>query len=157
MSERLSIPGRLGKMGRSFTRGAPIIGRTHARAYKLTRGRLFKRWFGAPVMLLEAPGRKSGKPRETTVLCLRDGPGRYAVVGSNGGSDRPPAWWLNAEAAGRATLTVDGRRFPATLRVTDGDERERLWRGFVDMYPAADEYTRFTSRRFPIGVFEAEN
>jgi F420H(2)-dependent quinone reductase len=127
--------------------------RLHARLYRASGGRLGRKWFGAPVMALETVGRKSGKPRSTAVLYLRDGDD-LVVVPSNAGSTRVPAWWLNLQAAGEGFATVRGERRRVRPRVAEGSERDRLWREFVRMYPQAEDYTGFTEREFPVVVLE---
>ncbi|HEV2814062.1 MAG TPA: nitroreductase/quinone reductase family protein, partial [Solirubrobacteraceae bacterium] len=123
------------------------------RLYRASRGRLGRAWLGAPVMALETVGRKRGKPRSTAVLYLRDGDD-LVVVPSNAGSSRVPAWWLNLEAAGEGHATVGGERRRVRPRVAEGEERDRLWREFVRMYPQAEDYTGFTERQFPVVVLE---
>ena len=49
---------------------------------------------------------------------------------------------------------IDGRRSRVRPRVLAGGERDRLWRAFVEMYPQADDYTRFTDRELPLIVLE---
>lgn len=128
--------------------------RIHARLYKATGGRFLPRWFaGAPVMVLETVGRRSGKPRSTPTLYLRDGEA-LVVVASNAGADRVPAWWLNLLDAGEATAVIGGDRRRVRPRVVEGEERRRLWEAFVEMYPQAQEYTRFTDREFPVVALE---
>jgi hypothetical protein len=39
-------------------------------------------------------------------------------------------------------------------RLLSGAERDRLWRAFVDMYPQAEHYTRFTDRELPLIALE---
>jgi deazaflavin-dependent oxidoreductase (nitroreductase family) len=111
------------------------------------------RWFGAPVLVLETVGRKSGEPRSTPVIYLRDEAG-FVVVPANGGSDRVPAWWHNLRAAGMGNVVVEGERMAVAPRVTEGEERERLWRAFAEMYPSLDDYTGMTDRSLPIVVLE---
>jgi F420H(2)-dependent quinone reductase len=139
----MASTGPLGRLG----------SRIHARLYRATRGRIGRRWFGAPVMTIETVGRKSGKPRETAVLSIREGE-TFVVVPSNAGSSRVPAWWLNLRAAGEGAVVVRGRRHRVRPRVVEGEERERLWRVFADAYPQLDDYTRFTEREFPVVVLE---
>jgi F420H(2)-dependent quinone reductase len=130
--------------------------RLHAALYRLTRGHFLPRWFaGAPVMVIETPGRKSGMPRKTPILYLRYGDALVAMA-SNAGSDRSPDWWLNLRAAGEATVVIGTERRRVRARLLEGDERERVWREFVEMYPQAEDYTRFTDRQFPLVALEPE-
>jgi deazaflavin-dependent oxidoreductase (nitroreductase family) len=125
----------------------------HARLYRRTGGRFVPKWFGAPVMVLETVGRKSGKPRATPVLHLRDGD-RLVVMASNAGHHRTPAWWLNLREAGEGVAVIAGERTRVRPRIPEGEERERLWEGFKRMYPAAEDYLGFTDREIPLVVLE---
>src|SRR2546423_10275080 len=73
--------------------------RLHAAAYSRTRGRFVPRWFGAPVLVLETVGAKTGRPRATPVIYARRG-NDLIVMASNAGHPRTPAWWLHLRAAG---------------------------------------------------------
>lgn len=73
--------------------------RFHVRVYRRTSGRVGGRWLGAPVLLLEVAGRRTGKLRETPVIYLMDR-GVPVVMPANAGHRRPPAWWLNLRDAG---------------------------------------------------------
>ena len=125
----------------------------HARLYRATKGRFMPKWFGAPVMVLETVGRKSGKPRATPVLCLLDGD-NIVVQPANAGSDRTPAWWLNLRDAGEGVAVIAGERRKVKPRPASDEEHERLWPEYLRMYPAAEDYRRFTDRELPLIVLE---
>jgi deazaflavin-dependent oxidoreductase (nitroreductase family) len=127
--------------------------RLHARLYRLSGGRVVARWFGAPVLVLETVGRRSGKRRAAPVLYLRDGE-RYVVLAANAGADRAPAWWLNLREAGEARVVVGQHRARVRPRRLEAREARRLWSAFVTMYPAAAEYRRMTSRDLPLVALE---
>jgi deazaflavin-dependent oxidoreductase (nitroreductase family) len=128
--------------------------RAHARLYRRTRGRAGRRWInGAPVLVLETIGRRSGKPRPTPVIYARDG-ARLVVSAANAGAKRTPAWWLNLRERPAATVELGDRRFPVRARLAEGAERERLWALLRDVAPAIEEYRRFTSREFPVVSLE---
>ncbi|MFL6085100.1 MAG: nitroreductase/quinone reductase family protein [Mycobacterium sp.] len=46
------------------------------------------------------------------------------------------------------------RRMRVRPRLLAGAERDRVWRAFVDMYPQAEHYTRFTDRELPLIALE---
>jgi deazaflavin-dependent oxidoreductase (nitroreductase family) len=128
--------------------------RLHARLYQLTRGRFIPRWWaGAPVMVLETRGRRSGELRRSPVLYLWDGDA-VVVCASNAGASRTPAWWLNLREAGEGTTVIGSERTRIWPRVLEGAERERLWKAFAEMYPQLDMYTEFTERPFPLVALE---
>jgi deazaflavin-dependent oxidoreductase (nitroreductase family) len=128
--------------------------RLHARLYRWSGGRFLPRWFhGAPVMLLETVGRRTGRPRANPVLYLEHGD-HLVVLAANAGADRTPAWFLNLQAAEEGIAVIGGRRRHVRPRLITGAERERLWGEFVAMYPQAEHYTRFTDRPLPLVALE---
>lgn len=148
------IARRLNFIANRRRRSQTLWTRIHAGLYRLTRGRFVPRWFaGAPVLVLETVGRRSGQRRAVPVLYLADG-NSFVVLASNAGTDRYPAWWFNLKDAGEASIVVRGSRKRVRPRLLEGAERERLWREFVAMYPQAEEYTRFTDREFPLVALE---
>lgn len=127
--------------------------RLHARVLRLSRGRLLPRWFGAPVLVLETVGRRSGQPRATPVLYARLDDA-FVVMPASAGSDRTPAWWLNLRAAGRGTVLVGGRRLDVVPRVLEGAERDAARAALLAVYPAAEHYEGFTARAIPFVALE---
>jgi F420H(2)-dependent quinone reductase len=142
---------------RRWPRMQRTMGRLHARLYRISGGRFISRWFaGAPVMVLETVGRRSGQPRSTPVLYLRDHDA-LVVLAANAGADRTPAWWLNLREAGTGDVVIGRRRMRVRPRLLSGAERDRLWRAFVEMYPQAEHYTRFTNRVLPLIALEPDH
>jgi deazaflavin-dependent oxidoreductase (nitroreductase family) len=130
-----------------------IWSRFHAWSYRRVDGRVVGRWFGAPLVVVQTVGRRTGKARETPVIALPEGSG-FFVLAANAGNDRPPAWWLNLEAAGAGHVVTGGTRLAVRPRVAEGEERERLWARIVDAYPAAAHYPDYTDRPLPVVVLE---
>jgi len=106
-----------------------------------------------PVLVLTTTGRRSGRSRSVPVGFLRHGRG-FAVLASNAGSDRPPAWWLNLQADPAATVLADRRRTAVLARQTTESEDRELWSTFARLNPGFDEYRRLTTRRIPVVVLE---
>jgi F420H(2)-dependent quinone reductase len=69
----------------------------HRQVYARTRGFIGHRWTGFPCLLLTTTGRKSGE-RRSSVLTYVELDGDPVIAASNGGSTRPPAWFLNITA-----------------------------------------------------------
>jgi deazaflavin-dependent oxidoreductase (nitroreductase family) len=130
--------------------------RTHVRILRATKGRLrFGFLFGGdmPVLALTTTGRKSGEQRSIAVAYLPHGES-YAVVASNAGSNRMPAWWLNLQAKPDAQVDAQGERVGVRARVAEGDEREELWRRFVDANQSYERYRGYTQRELPVVVLD---
>jgi F420H(2)-dependent quinone reductase len=134
-------------------RGLRLAGRFNIAVYRLSRGRLMARVGRAPVLLLTTTGRRSGQSRTAPLLYLDDG-GRFIVIGSNAGNPRPAAWALNLQANPEAEVEIRGRRRPVRARVTEGTEREELWRRMNEQYGGFEDYRARTSRDIPVLVLE---
>ena len=141
-----------------FTMGIPgwalrLIGKWNVPIYRATKGRVGGRVGKAPVLLLTTTGRKSGQPRTSPVLFLRDGE-RLVVIGSNAGNVKPPAWALNLVANPDATVEVKAERREIRARVAEGEERDELWRKMNEQYDGFDDYKQKTSRDIRLFVLE---
>jgi deazaflavin-dependent oxidoreductase (nitroreductase family) len=123
--------------------------RAQVRLYRRTGGRIANTVKGAPVLLLDHVGRKSGQERTSPVLYLGDG-NDLVIVASRGGSDATPAWWLNLKASPDTTVTVGPERRRVHAREASGEEKQRLWPRLVEMFPDFAAYQRRTSRDIPV-------
>ncbi|MCL2769567.1 MAG: nitroreductase family deazaflavin-dependent oxidoreductase [Solirubrobacterales bacterium] len=138
-------PGSLGLKALNVMTGVNVA------LYRLTGGRLGGRMAGAPVLLLEHVGRKSGRHRTTPLLYMTDGED-LVIVGSRGGSHATPAWWLNLQASPATTVQVGRERRSVLARQASHEERAQLWPGLVAMYSDYDVYQRRTQREIPVIV-----
>jgi deazaflavin-dependent oxidoreductase (nitroreductase family) len=111
------------------------------------------KWFGAPVLVLETVGRRSGEPRATPLVFARDGD-RLVVAPASGGTNTSPAWWLNLKAAGEGVVVIGGERRRVQPRVAEGDERQRLWGKLCDAYPPNRDYVEMLGRELTVVVLE---
>lgn len=100
---------------------------------------------GAPTMLLETTGRKSGQPRLSPLLFARDGDS-IIVVGSNFGQEHHPAWTANLIANPRAVVIAGGARVPVVATLLEGDAAEAAYRSMVEVTAVYAEYRNRTDR-----------
>ena len=100
---------------------------------------------GAPILLLETTGRRSGQPRLSPLLFARDGDG-VIVVGSNFGQAHHPAWTGNLLAEPSAVVVVGGQRIPVAAALLEGEEAEAAYRKMVELTPVYASYRGRTDR-----------
>jgi deazaflavin-dependent oxidoreductase (nitroreductase family) len=128
-----------------------VFTRLSAAAFSLTKGRIAGTFLGAPVLILHHVGRKTGTARRTPLVYIEDGPD-LVVVGSRGGSDHTPSWWLNLQANPDTTVELRGGRtlHVRAEQVPEGPARERLWARAVQVFPKYELAEVRTQRRIPL-------
>ncbi|MFC7978790.1 nitroreductase family deazaflavin-dependent oxidoreductase [Streptomyces cinereoruber] len=126
---------------------------THVRRYLASDGASGHIWYGKPTLVLTTRGRTSGALRRTGLIYGEDG-GNFVVVGSNGGSDRNPQWYLNLLADPRARIQVAADVHEVVAREAEGEERDRLWDAMAAIFPQYKSYRKKTERRIPVVVLE---
>ena len=127
------------------------FGDFHAWAYEASGGRWGGRLAGLPMVLLFLVGRKSGKPRRTPLLCMRDGED-LVIVASFYGSPSHPAWYHNLMANPESDVREGRRRYRVRARTAKPEEREKLWPRLVDFYPDYAAYQSRTDREIPVVI-----
>jgi len=100
---------------------------------------------GAPLLLLETVGRKSGQTRVSPLLFAKDG-GTAIVVGSNFGQEHHPAWTGNLLAEPTATIVVRGQRIPVRAELLAGAAADAAYQRMVEVTAAYASYKGRTNR-----------
>jgi deazaflavin-dependent oxidoreductase (nitroreductase family) len=136
---------------RGIKLAAKALSRTHIALHRLTRGRVGRRWDGGDVAFITTTGRRTGRPHTTPLACIhhRDG---VAVVASNGGSSRPPDWWLNLQRHPVAEIELAGTKRTVFARMADTAEQKPLADSFGRAYPRFERYRRRSRRFIPVVV-----
>lgn len=130
--------------------------RIHRGLHKLSGGRFLwtpanKRGWGA--MRLTAIGRTSGQERSVILGYLDDGPD-LVVVAMNGWDEGDPSWWLNLVAHPDAVVRLaDGEERPVRAHRAVGEERDRLWRRWLEVDPDHGYYAARRATETPVVVF----
>jgi deazaflavin-dependent oxidoreductase (nitroreductase family) len=121
--------------------------------FRASGGKVSGQLAGAPVLLLNTIGARSGALRTTPLGYVRDSDA-YVIMASKGGSPTSPAWYHNLLAHPTATIEVGDERFEVEHRLAEGEERDRLWERMVAQWPMAADYARATSRTIPVIILE---
>ncbi|MFJ8815298.1 nitroreductase family deazaflavin-dependent oxidoreductase [Amycolatopsis thermoflava] len=131
-----------------------LHGQPHVDRYLETDGEDGYHWRnGTTILILFTKGRKSGQERRHALI-FREHEGAYLVVASKGGTDAPPAWFVNLQADPNVEVQIKGERFKAVARVATPDEKPAMWAKMAEVWPHYDEYQKKTSREIPVVVLE---
>lgn len=130
-----------------------LFGQEHVDRYRATDGAEGHEWQGTQTLLLTTTGRKSGEERTTPLIYAPYGDA-YTIVASKGGTDEPPAWYLNLSADPEVEVQVLGDRFKARARTANAEEKAETWPTMVSEWPPYDEYQARTERQIPIVILE---
>jgi len=103
-------------------------------------------------LLLTTAGRKTGKKLVLPLIYRPLEDGGFCVISSKGGARQHPAWFLNLEASPEAALQVGNYKFKGFARITEGDERARLWNLMTDYYAPYTVYQAAKDRQIPVVV-----
>ena len=99
--------------------------------------------------LIKFVGRKSGKVF-ITPLCYGAIGGEIVIVGSKGGADKHPEWYLNIHEMDSIDVQVATQAFRCTWREPEGAERLKVWDYMVDCFPFYASYQASTDREIPL-------
>jgi deazaflavin-dependent oxidoreductase (nitroreductase family) len=107
-----------------------------------------------PVAMVTTVGARSGQRRTVPLLALPTDDG-LAVIGSNYGKPKHPAWRHNLRANPEGEVDVDGRRWAFRADEVEEERRERIWQEALRTYPGFTAYAkRAASRRISVFVLE---
>lgn len=108
---------------------------------------------GRPLLLLTTTGARSGKLHTAPMMFVPDGD-RLLVIASNAGAPSHPDWYHNLVANPHVTVEVSGETYPATAIVTEGAERDRLFKDIADQYPFFNDHQSKIDRTIPVVALE---
>ncbi len=121
----------------------------HRWAYRSTFGLVGRRMVDNDMMLLTTTGRVTGRRHTVPLLYLKDGDS-LVVIASWGGRPDDPEWYANLVSDPSVTVQVRGRRWKATARTADADERAAWWPRVVAAYRGYADYQARTEREIPV-------
>ena len=106
------------------------------------------------VILLTAPGRRSGVPRSTPVQSIET-PAGLLVWGTGAGAKSDPDWFRNLRAATPVEVQRGATRYRARPRELLGPERDEAWTNVIlAQRPAVERYARRAGRTIPVALLE---
>lgn len=108
---------------------------------------------GLPSLALTVPGRKSGIPRTTPLLCVPYR-GGWLIAGSYFGGPKTPLWVGNLRATQRAQIRFAREDVEVTWRELEGADRAEAWQAMLKVWPNYAKYEERTTRLIPVFLLE---
>ena len=129
--------------------------RDQVEKYEQSRGREANtlRDRGLPIAIFWSRGVRSGKVRKTPLMRVTHA-GRYAMVGSQGGAPKDPAWVANLRAHPEVTVQDGPDPWDGVAREVIGEEKAEWWERAVAAFPDYADYEKRTDRQIPVFVVE---
>ena len=121
--------------------------------FRANNGKVGGQFEGAPLLLLDTTGAKSGTVRVNPLAFTHDGE-RFVVIASKGGAPTNPDWYYNILANPLVTVEVGSEQFQALATAAAEPERTRLFEQMAAQMPGFAEYQRNTARTIPVVVLE---
>ena len=109
---------------------------------------------GLPILMLTTTGAKSGQLRTVPVVGLPTDDG-VAVIASNYGQEKQPAWFHNLRKNPDAEVGMDERTWKVHAVEVEGERRDRIWQEALRVYPGYSTYEKRAAHR-KIHVFVLE-
>jgi deazaflavin-dependent oxidoreductase (nitroreductase family) len=126
----------------------------HRAIFNVSKGRIFGKAFGMPLVELVTTGRRSGKERATMLsVPIIDGD-RLVLVASFGGDDRHPTWYLNLRTNSEVRATIAGSTRTMIARIATEEERAELWPQITSVFEGYARYQERTERQIPVIILE---
>jgi len=117
--------------------------------FRKNHGKIGGYFEGAPLLLLNTIGRRSGRVHVCPVMYLKDGE-RLLVFASKGGADTHPDWYFNLKAHPDFQIEIGDSRVGIHAEEVTGSERDALYNRQAALYPRFGEYQRKTRRIIPV-------
>ena len=121
--------------------------------FRANGGKVGGMWEGRPLLLLTTTGAKSGQRRTSPVMYKNSGD-RLFVFASKGGAPTNPDWYHNLLTHPEVTVEVGDQTYDAIAIPVTGEERDRIYTQWSEMYPQFGEYQKNTSRKIPVIALE---
>ncbi len=120
--------------------------------FRRNHGKVGGNFEGAPLLLIDHIGARTGILRTNPVMYLKDGQ-RYLVFASKGGAPTNPDWYYNLKAHPDVKIEVGDETIPVRAEIITGPGRDKLYARQAQLYPQFAQYQQKTKRIIPVIAF----
>jgi len=117
--------------------------------FRANEGKVGGYFAGAPLILVNSVGAKSGRTITTPLVYLPDGD-TWVIFASFGGAPKSPAWYHNLKANPDVTIEVGADVVEAHATEVMGPERDDLYAEQASRFDNFAEYQKKTTRKIPV-------
>jgi deazaflavin-dependent oxidoreductase (nitroreductase family) len=132
--------GRTAAFSKAYSKIGPVI---DPKIRDLKDGRVMAAVYGLPILALHSVGAKSGQPRVSPLVYVRDG-ADVMLIGTNFGQPKHPGWTANLLAHPDAEVVIGPVRLAVHAALVDDGTWARQFPHFVAVYPG---YANYLGRR----------
>ena len=132
--------GRTTAFSKAYSRIGPVI---DPKIRDLRDGKVMAAVYGLPILTLHTTGAKSGQPRLSPLVYVRDA-GDVMLIGTNFGQAKHPGWTANLLAHPAASVQIGPETLAVSAELVDDDTWARVFPAFVAVYPG---YANYMQRR----------
>ena len=132
--------GQTAAFSKAYSRIGPVI---DPRIRDWRDGRVMAAVYGLPILALHSTGAKSGQPRVSMLVYVRDGDD-VMLIGTNFGQPKHPGWTANLLAHPDAAVVIGPVRLPVHAELVDDATWQATFPRFVAVYPG---YANYLGRR----------
>jgi deazaflavin-dependent oxidoreductase (nitroreductase family) len=132
--------GRTAGFSKVYSKVGPVI---DPKIRDLRDGRVMAAVYGFPILTLHTTGAKSGQPRLSPLVYVRDGDD-VMLIGTNFGQPKHPGWTANLLAHPDAVVQVGPEHLAVRAELVDEPTWQRMFPSFVAVYPG---YANYMERR----------
>ena len=117
--------------------------------FRANAGKVGGYFAGAPLILVNSVGAKTGAALTTPLVYLPDGD-TWVIFASYGGAPKSPAWYHNLKANPDTTIEVGAEIIEAHATEVTGAERDALYATQASRFDNFNEYQAKTTRKIPV-------
>jgi deazaflavin-dependent oxidoreductase (nitroreductase family) len=128
--------GRTKAFSIAYSKVGPII---DPKIRDLRDGKVMAAVYGLPILALHTTGAKSGQPRVSPLVYVRDGDD-VMLIGTNFGQAKHPGWTANLLAHPDASVQIGAETLQVHAEQVDDETWQRVFPEFVAVYPGYADY-----------------
>jgi deazaflavin-dependent oxidoreductase (nitroreductase family) len=128
--------GRTKAFSIAYSKIGPVI---DPKIRDLRDGKVMAAVYGLPILSLHTTGAKSGQPRVSPLVYVRDGDD-VMLIGTNFGQAKHPGWTANLLVHPQASVQIGAETLAVTAEQVHDATWQRIFPSFVAVYPGYADY-----------------